>query len=401
MAYLNYLTKQLDNNIKVHIPQRYNRPLQLMDEDRERDKIDAIVDEITESNRQIRNFSGNTTDKEYRILEEQITQQLTRLDGIETTDRQDLKEYRKQAINYANHNEKTLEHNAHPQMPKTGKRKEETTYQPYIQGENAQQDKLNQVIHELETLTLKVEKFKGAVNDKAYNRLDNKLRDLKLLLFSMDVNGRDDLRDKRKDFMALINMYVEQLQEKATPAASTSTAPKNQPNTSNQEGASPHNITLETTTPQKSIRTRKSKKKGVNFETNQETENEDPPTEDEEGNVTTPPNTRNQEEQSQDTIQPTTPQKPIRSRQSNRASDSSDIIETETEITWPNKLIHFNPVDQERERRQTIHRTKPNTIPKGTQIHPQTKNPMTIKGEGNTTICFEPRRNPTSNHKGK
>ncbi|XP_069106650.1 BAG family molecular chaperone regulator 3-like [Argopecten irradians] len=62
------------------------------------DTISAILSEVREYEAKVSNFQGLKTDKEYKYLEEMLTRNLLKLDGIESGSNNDIRQARKNAV---------------------------------------------------------------------------------------------------------------------------------------------------------------------------------------------------------------------------------------------------------------------------------------------------------------
>ena len=64
--------------------------------------IAAVIQDIEQIFKEIEEFQGTQVDRTYKQLEERLTQQMVKLDGIDTTGNQNLKTFRRQIIDYIN-----------------------------------------------------------------------------------------------------------------------------------------------------------------------------------------------------------------------------------------------------------------------------------------------------------
>ena len=60
------------------------------------------MDNVQDLEKQLNGFHGDQNSKEYRVLDEMLTRNLIALDGIETANRDDIRELRKKSIKNIN-----------------------------------------------------------------------------------------------------------------------------------------------------------------------------------------------------------------------------------------------------------------------------------------------------------
>ncbi|ESO85296.1 hypothetical protein LOTGIDRAFT_77951, partial [Lottia gigantea] len=69
-------------------------------EERANETIDAVTEEVRDLEAKVNAFAGKSKDKEYKFLEEMLTRELIKLDGVEAEGHDDIRMRRKQTVRY-------------------------------------------------------------------------------------------------------------------------------------------------------------------------------------------------------------------------------------------------------------------------------------------------------------
>ena len=85
-------------------------------------------------------------------------------------------------------------------------------------------DQLEKVRQAVKELTSRIEAFKGDKKDKEYLFLDEMLTRHMLSLDGIEANGRDDIRQMRKEAIKSINRCLSQLDHNSSAAAANNNA---------------------------------------------------------------------------------------------------------------------------------------------------------------------------------
>ena len=88
-------------------------------------------------------------------------------------------------------------------------------------------EKLDKVREAVKELSGRIEAFKGGKKDKEYLYLDEMLTRHLVSLDCIEANGRDDIRQMRKDTIKSINRCVSQLDHNSCPEAPPTAAADN------------------------------------------------------------------------------------------------------------------------------------------------------------------------------
>ena len=191
------------------------------------EKLNRIVGQLVTLEERIESFKGDKNNEEYRNLDLKLNQNLRalykiRCDGFS----KEIEEWIKSVHHYIS----ILDSKAKEQTKKTDtmiphlKVPDQSVGSKFSVGtddvavlnvDDPKWLKMVEIMETFDNLEKEVSNFEANEDDKQYKFLDEMLTRKLLALDSVDISGRSDLKQKRKEFIKRINLLLSNLESKA------------------------------------------------------------------------------------------------------------------------------------------------------------------------------------------